>query len=60
MHKNVLIGTLMKNNSCDMTAGKPSINNTIDTGSASQKRLKNIRAHFKGMVAYIDLNLNLK
>jgi hypothetical protein len=37
-----------------------SINNTIDTGSAPQKRLKNIRAHFKELVAYIDINLNLK
>jgi serine/threonine protein kinase len=36
----------------------PSINNTVDTGS--QKRLKNIRAHFKGLVAYININLNLK
>jgi hypothetical protein len=37
-----------------------SIDNTIDTGTAFQKRLNNIRAHFKGLFAYIDINLNLK
>jgi hypothetical protein len=34
--------------------------NIGDIESASQKRLKNIRSHFKGLVAYIDINLNLK
>jgi hypothetical protein len=37
---------------------KPSINNTIDTGVS--KTEKQIMAHFNGLVAYLDINLNLK
>jgi hypothetical protein len=34
-----------------------SINNTIDTGSASQTE-EQIKAHLKVLVAYFDINLN--
>jgi hypothetical protein len=38
----------------------PSINNTIDAGFSVSKTENNIRCHFNGLVAYLDINVNFK